>query len=114
MQSLLNYGTPDFPFAFYQDESDAFDVRDISWHWHNSFEFSYASVGRTVCEIDGKKIYLNTGDAIFINSSVLHRFMLQDASKLENILLSRNLLLQQKVECICLMFFHTCNLIYSM
>ena len=86
MQSLLNYGTPDFPFAFYQDKSDAFDGRDISWHWHNSFEFSYASVGGTVCEIDGKKIYLNAGDAIFINSSVLHCFMLQDASKLENIL----------------------------
>lgn len=85
MQSLSNYGTPDFPFSFYQDESELPDHRNISWHWHNSLEFSYVSKGTVCCEIGGKKIRLEQGDGIFINSGILHCFMLQEASVLKNI-----------------------------
>ena len=86
MQSLLDYGKPDFPFAFYLDDAENPSGRSISWHWHSSLEFSYVSKGTLICSIAGEEINLSQGDAIFINSGVLHCFTLQKGCVLENVL----------------------------
>lgn len=86
MQSLLDYGKPDFPFAFYRDEAELLAELSISWHWHNSFEFSYVSRGTLLCEISGEAVRLSQGDAIFLNSGVLHCFTIRGSSALENVL----------------------------
>lgn len=86
MQSLLDYGSPDFPFAFYRDEADISANHNVSWHWHKSLEFSYVAKGTVIFETESIRKCLNSGDAVFINSSILHCFTLQGSSVLENVL----------------------------
>lgn len=96
MQSLLDYGTPDYPFAYYRDEAERLAENSISWHWHNSFEFSYVSKGSLICDVFGEEIQLSQGDAVFINSGVLHHFVIHDASVLENILFAPEFIAQKE------------------
>ena len=51
-----------------------FDFHCIEWHWHREFEFLYVESGQIICGIGEKQIILSEGEAIFINSKILHRF----------------------------------------
>ena len=51
-----------------------FDFHCIEWHWHREFEFLYVESGQVTCVIGEKKIILSEGEAIFINSKILHQF----------------------------------------
>ena len=61
-------------FQYYYDNLELFDFHCIEWHWHREFEFLYVESGKVLCGIGGKQIILSEGDAIFINSKILHRF----------------------------------------
>ena len=50
------------------------DFHCIEWHWHREFEFLYVESGEVTCGIGEKQIILSEGEAIFINSKILHRF----------------------------------------
>ena len=84
-QSTLHYGNADFSFAHYCDHLDLLQNRSITLHWHRSFEFSLVESGTVLCEVNGKKIYLQTSDGIFVNSGTLHSF--QSASPEESAIL---------------------------
>ena len=86
LQSLLDYGTPDFPFAYYRDEAGRLAELSVSWHWHSSFEFSCVTRGGIVCEVAGEELRLSEGDAVFLNSGTLHCFTIPGSSVLENVL----------------------------
>ena len=53
---------------------ELFDFHCIEWHWHREFEFLYVESGQVTCGIGEKQIILSEGEAIFINSKILHRF----------------------------------------
>lgn len=75
LQSSANNGEPAFPFASYYDEIDRFKERCIAWHWHKEFEFTLVEHGPVTCQIGAESIVLATGDGLFINGGVIHRFV---------------------------------------
>ena len=68
------HGSSDYPFQYYYDNLELFDFHCIEWHWHREFEFLYVESGQVTCGIGEKQIILSEGEAIFINSKILHRF----------------------------------------
>lgn len=57
-----------------KNKLELFDFHCIEWHWHREFEFLYVESGKVTCGIGEKQIILSEGEAIFINSKILHRF----------------------------------------
>ena len=71
---IKQHGSSDYPFQYYYDNLELFDFHCIEWHWHREFEFLYVESGEVTCGIGEKQIILSEGEAIFINSKILHRF----------------------------------------
>lgn len=46
----------------------------ISWHWHTYFEVAYVAEGSLECRTPDHTVELQKGEAVFINSSVLHMY----------------------------------------
>ena len=63
------YGSIAFPIAIYEDnmETDSVPV-----HWHKEFEFIIATKGIVTVLLDGTRLELTPGEAVFINSGCLH------------------------------------------
>ncbi|MCI8327048.1 MAG: AraC family transcriptional regulator, partial [Lachnospiraceae bacterium] len=40
LRSILEYGTPEFPFTYYYDEINRYHEKSVEWHWHNELELS--------------------------------------------------------------------------
>lgn len=85
LQSILEYGTSEFPFAYYRDDLSRQYNPCVEWHWHNKFEFSYVIQGTVVCHIAGTQKMLNAGDGLFINSGMIHRFETESQGILANL-----------------------------
>lgn len=86
MRSTLSYGTQSFPFSYYLDEIEAYDSRCVEWHWHREFEFSLVIKGTVTCKAGRETICLQTGDGLFINSKIVHRFETTDGGTLKNLI----------------------------
>ena len=71
---IKQHGSSAYPFQYYYDNLELFDFHCIEWHWHREFEFLYVESGQVTCGIGEKQIILSEGEAIFINSKILHRF----------------------------------------
>ena len=69
-RELLEYGTPDFPAAFFYD-----DVRIVSvaWHWHDELELNYVLEGSEQVTIGRDSFVLRAGEGYFCNSGILHK-----------------------------------------
>ena len=78
------HGSSDYPFQYYYDNLELFDFHCIEWHWHREFEFLYVESGKVLCGIGEKQIILSEGDAIFINSKILHRFYASSGGVIPN------------------------------
>ena len=78
------HGSSDYPFQYYYDNLELFDFHCIEWHWHREFEFLYVESGQVLCGIGEKQIILSEGDAIFINSKILHRFYASSGGVIPN------------------------------
>lgn len=74
LRETATHGTLEFPLEFYIDDTRNFYNNDINWHWHKEFELAYISEGTIICHIDQHTYSLQSGDIIFINSGILHRF----------------------------------------
>ena len=81
---IKQHGTSDYPFQYYYDDLGLFDFHCIEWHWHREFEFLYVESGQIICGIGEKQIILSEGDAIFINSKILHRFYASSGGVIPN------------------------------
>ena len=81
---IKQHGTSDYPFQYYYDDLELFDFHCIEWHWHREFEFLYVESGEIICGIGEKQIILSEGDAIFINSKILHRFYASSGGVIPN------------------------------
>lgn len=46
----------------------------IGWHWHSYFEVAYVAEGSLECSTPDQKLALQQGEAVFINSGVLHTY----------------------------------------
>ena len=61
-----------FPCLCRRNELDWYPDRTIPWHWHNAFEINYIEDGILLCQTPERTITLHKGEALFINTGVLH------------------------------------------
>lgn len=63
-------------YGLYYPESRPQFYGDILWHWHDEFEFGIVTKGSLIYKTNLHDYVLNEGDAVFINSGVLHYLQL--------------------------------------
>ena len=64
-----SYGTREFPVSCYLD--DLYEM-NVNLHWHKEFEFIHVTEGNVYVQAGNKKLLLEKGSAVFINSEILH------------------------------------------
>lgn len=74
LREMKSHGTAAFPFQYYSEHFDWNRLESIEWHWHTEMEFVEIQSGAIECNIGEQKIHLQKGDALFINSGVIHRY----------------------------------------
>ena len=63
------YGSANFPVACYEDNMQ---LMNVPLHWHDEYEYIYATKGIVTVYVNTEQMELNVGDSIFINSECLH------------------------------------------
>ncbi len=72
-QELFELQHPDIPYFIFSDSLDFYLNRNIPWHWHAMLEFTYVAAGSVeYFWPDGSQVF-HTGQALFVNSNVLHQ-----------------------------------------
>lgn len=74
LRETISHGKPDYAFEFYDESMDMFDFRLIDWHWHSELEIMLVKKGTVDCFAGTENFVLNEGEAIFINTKVIHKF----------------------------------------
>lgn len=95
MRELCKHGTPDFPFAYYDENLRQFQRGCIDWHWHRELEWVFVDNGVVVCKAEGAQECLRAGDAILFNSRTIHRMESAEGAHIPNILFSPEFLAPQ-------------------
>ncbi len=64
--------TFEFPYLWIWGEMDEYIGGHVPWHWHEEVEFCYVLKGEVEYYMPNEVIALSEGDAMFVNSNVLH------------------------------------------
>ena len=88
MRETIPHGSSEYPFKFYDENMDMFDFRCIDWHWHSELEIMMVKTGTVDCFVGTEHFVLKQGQAIFVNSKVIHKFTSTEAAVIPNILFS--------------------------
>ena len=88
LRETKQHGQPDFPLQYYLDDTRDFYNSQVDWHWHNEFEIVAVSEGVVDCHVGQESFRLKEGEAVFINSRVLHQFTAKDYGIMPNIVFS--------------------------
>jgi len=48
--------------------------KEFPWHWHSLFEIDFVNEGEIDFMSTSKTLHMKKGDAVFINSGVMHAF----------------------------------------
>lgn len=73
MKELAEHGTKEFPILICCGFTLSSDIGIVSWHWHENFELTYVESGHLEFYVGSDTFILNPGEAIFINSKILHQ-----------------------------------------
>lgn len=73
LQETRQHGTKDFPLGVYLDDFAEFEQGRIPWHWHEEIQFDLVIEGNVYFQIGSRSFLLTKGQAIFINTGVLHQ-----------------------------------------
>ena len=84
LMETIQHGDKEYPFRFYYDNLALFDFNCVNWHWHTEIEFVYVQSGTVTFCIGTEQITLSEGNAVFINSKVLHEFYSEDNAVIPN------------------------------
>lgn len=71
-EQILAHMDEPFPHTSYYVEPEKFPGGIIPWHWHSDVEVMYIVQGQMELRTNAGVYLLSTGDAMFINSNVLH------------------------------------------
>lgn len=63
-----------FPCTAYVSDWQTGGIEGSPWHWHRDLELMYVVAGSVQAECGSKKIVLQGGDGLFINTRALHRY----------------------------------------
>lgn len=69
---VLKYNAPDFPIYTAYADLAIFPAYAAGCHWHRDFEALIALDGDMDYQVNGQHVYLEKGDAIFVNGRRLH------------------------------------------
>lgn len=72
LEELKEHGKSSFPFQTYQERYKDYPMENMSLHWHKELEFNIVLKGTVSAQVNGIHYTLQTGDAVFINSNILH------------------------------------------
>lgn len=64
--------TFDFPYVWFWGEMEAYVGGYVPWHWHEEPEFCHIIKGEVEYHLPQQVYALKAGDAIYVNSNVLH------------------------------------------
>ena len=84
LMETIQHGDKEYPFRFYYDNLALFDFNCVNWHQHTEIEFVYVQSGTVTFCIGTEQITLSEGNAVFINSKVLHEFYSEDNAVIPN------------------------------
>ncbi|NLI54809.1 MAG: AraC family transcriptional regulator [Clostridiales bacterium] len=73
LHELTRHGTPVFPCAGYDEDPGRYLVGNIPWHWHEEMEVILAVEGDTLVLCGETEYLLHPGEAVFVNTNVLHK-----------------------------------------
>lgn len=59
---------------YYYEDIYKYRDHEIGWHWHREFEFMLIERGKAQIRIGEEEYILQEGEAVFINSGVMHSF----------------------------------------
>lgn len=88
LRETKQHGQPDFPLQYYLDDTRDFYNNQVDWHWHREFEVVAVSEGDILCHVGQESFPLKAGEAIFINSKVLHQFTTKNYGIMPNVVFS--------------------------
>lgn len=86
LMETVSHGDKAYPFSYYYENLALYDFHCVDWHWHNEFEFVFVESGEVSCDIGSTHFMLLPGQAIMINSRVLHRFQSESDAIIPNFL----------------------------
>ena len=93
LRELQDHGTPEFPFAFYDETVQQFRKGYIDWHWHSELEWVLVAQGTLDCRVAADTaVRLQAGDGLFCNARVLHRLESPQGAHIPNLLFLPELL----------------------
>ena len=70
---IFHYDIPDFPVSIKKNQIPANAcINDLSIHWHEEIEITYVVSGSVKHILNGKRLKIEAGEAIYINSKQLH------------------------------------------
>lgn len=85
LKELNPHGSLAFPCAGYSSYYTDKEESAIPWHWHEELEIIYIVEGRMELKIPSRSIYIEAGDALAINSNILHYGIGADHCKLHSL-----------------------------
>lgn len=86
------HGDRHYPFRFYKEDISWFDFYCVNWHWHTELEFMYVETGNVKAWIGDKEVEISAGNAIFVNSKIMHRFQSEADASIPNFLFMPDLI----------------------
>ncbi len=85
LRELAVHGTEQFPFTCYHSRLTD-DPSAIPWHWHREVELVLVEAGVAHCMLGSDLVSLAAGEAVFIQSGVIHSFCAPSSADIASIL----------------------------
>lgn len=92
LREVQNHGTPEFPFAFYDETVQQYRKGYIDWHWNSELEWLRVEQGVLDYRTADTTVRLQAGDGLFCNARVLHRLESPQGAHIPNLLFLPELL----------------------
>lgn len=86
LMETVPHGSERYPFSYYYENLALFDFHCVDWHWHNEFEIVYIESGQVTFDVGKDRFAMSTGQAILINSKILHRLQSETDAIIPNFL----------------------------
>ena len=64
-----------YPLTYFRQELSKETYELIDWHWHSGFQFCYVTSGEIIMQTVKRKVILEEGDGMFIQSQQVHKAM---------------------------------------
>ncbi|HEX3077734.1 MAG TPA: AraC family transcriptional regulator [Lachnospiraceae bacterium] len=80
---LFHYPTPSLPYNILFADIAKYNPASVPWHWHKENELAVIYSGSVTVYFTNKRIHLQEGEGLFINSNVLHSMQIAEGGHCE-------------------------------